>query len=591
MSSMHLKFLTSLFICLSLSLGAYSQIDTISSTQMELDYPTIGLGMGSISFMGDIKDNDYGHPLTSNFAYQLYVSQAINEFLSINFSAMVAKVRVEERDIQRNLNFQTDLLSGGINLQYNFANFLPADRKISPYISLGVEMIEFNPKADLKFGEKEYYQHWSDGSLRNIAENSPNAESAVIIHRDYTYETDLRSSGFNEENFSKSTFSLPVGAGVIMHLNDQFNFKLGASMHFTTTDYMDGYTPATSSELIGNAHANPRNDRFLLANFTISYNFQKVPAGGEIQQFYEEEERPEEYIDYAAFDDSDYDKDGIIDFLDKCPNTPEDVAVDENGCPIDTDSDGIPDFQDDEIQSPNPAYVNANGVTLSDEEIYKSYLQYIDTTGASAVVVRTNFSGESRKKINKRYKVRLGEYAEGESPADMEKMFSIPDLRVVKKGNKTIYTAGNYDQLEEATKRTHELNQQGFENASLLEKNNKGEYLPTDEILNEVPSTEAGVSEANQNRVVFRVQLGAFKNKPTPQTYANISNLFVSESGGFYRYMSGAFTDFNDAAKHKVKMIVEGYKGAFIVAYQNGERVSLKSVGVESISTSPLIGE
>lgn len=43
----------------------------------------------------------------------------------------------------------------------------------------------------------------------------------------------------------------------------------------------------------------------------------------------------------------DSDKDGVPDKKDLCPDTPEGVAVDENGCPIDTDGDGIPDYLDE----------------------------------------------------------------------------------------------------------------------------------------------------------------------------------------------------------------------------------------------------
>ncbi len=43
----------------------------------------------------------------------------------------------------------------------------------------------------------------------------------------------------------------------------------------------------------------------------------------------------------------DADMDGVSDAKDKCPNTPAGVAVDENGCPIDTDGDGVADYIDD----------------------------------------------------------------------------------------------------------------------------------------------------------------------------------------------------------------------------------------------------
>ena len=43
----------------------------------------------------------------------------------------------------------------------------------------------------------------------------------------------------------------------------------------------------------------------------------------------------------------DSDMDGVSDNKDKCPNTPAGVAVDKNGCPIDTDGDSVADYLDD----------------------------------------------------------------------------------------------------------------------------------------------------------------------------------------------------------------------------------------------------
>jgi OOP family OmpA-OmpF porin len=43
---------------------------------------------------------------------------------------------------------------------------------------------------------------------------------------------------------------------------------------------------------------------------------------------------------------SDTDEDGISDRLDKCPNTPQGVPVNEKGCPLDGDQDGVPDYLD-----------------------------------------------------------------------------------------------------------------------------------------------------------------------------------------------------------------------------------------------------
>ncbi|HZL11343.1 MAG TPA: OmpA family protein [Prolixibacteraceae bacterium] len=52
-------------------------------------------------------------------------------------------------------------------------------------------------------------------------------------------------------------------------------------------------------------------------------------------------------IETAFGKTKDSDMDGVSDKKDKCPNTPDGVAVDKDGCPIDTDGDGVADYIDD----------------------------------------------------------------------------------------------------------------------------------------------------------------------------------------------------------------------------------------------------
>ncbi len=60
---------------------------------------------------------------------------------------------------------------------------------------------------------------------------------------------------------------------------------------------------------------------------------------------------------------SDADGDGIADQFDKCPGTPEGVAVDSHGCPLDTDGDGVPDYLDKQLITPTECQpVDADGV-------------------------------------------------------------------------------------------------------------------------------------------------------------------------------------------------------------------------------------
>jgi outer membrane protein OmpA-like peptidoglycan-associated protein len=68
----------------------------------------------------------------------------------------------------------------------------------------------------------------------------------------------------------------------------------------------------------------------------------------------------------------DSDGDGVYDYLDKCPNTPMAAygMVDEYGCPLDTDGDGVADYLDLCPDTPVEAYgtVDANGCPIDTDK-------------------------------------------------------------------------------------------------------------------------------------------------------------------------------------------------------------------------------
>lgn len=574
-------FFALLFTLLLTSVG---KAQTDSSRELR-STPTIGFGIGTVGFYGDLHDRSYGSPITSNTVISIYIKQPLTPFLDVRFNYLNGKIREEERTIKRNVNFETDFQSGAFYLDYNFGNFLSPDRKITPYISAGIEVINFNPKTDIMNSEGIRYRYWSDGTIRSIGENSPNASKAKIIHRDYSYETDVREVGFNPSTtYEKSALVIPVGIGFSMKLNDQFNFRIESMMHLSFTDYIDGITPQSSRKFVNGKKGNGNNDHYLVNSASITYNFQRVKPATPIEF---EEDVIREPVDFLASGNTeDFDGDGVIDLVDKCPNTPKGFAVDSTGCPVDSDGDGVPDGLDEEPNSTNPNRADEKGVEQTDEMIEIAYLQSIDSTGEYAEVVERNFG--KKYQIDLRYRVKVDEVEDNSTPEDMDKLLSISDLSKTKEGNKTIYTVGNYKSLSEADQRAAEMKQSGFGDAAVLEKSILGDYK---DINREVNTDNATVTNANSNTPVFRVQLGAFKNKPSEDHFNRISNLFVVKSGSYYRYMSGSFENFGDAAKHKIKMIVAGYEDAFVVAYKNGKRVSLSSVGVKSIGSDPIIGK
>lgn len=562
--------------------------------------PTIGLGTGFIGFYGDLNDKNVESPLTGNLAFNIYLIQPISNSFNIRFSFLNANVRSEERTLGRRVNFETDLIVGALNFEYNFGNFLPEERKITPFIGAGIEAVQFNPKTDLFGSSGQAYNYWSDGTIRNLPENSPQAEWAVLEQRDYRYETDVREAGFNtSNNYSERVFSIPVAAGITMHLNDQFDFRFESVFHYTFTDYIDGITPTTSSDFVGNRAGNSQDDYFWFNGISLSYNFQRVEPAEKFKRF---DDGP---VDYLALGNSeDYDGDGVIDLMDLCPDTPKDAEVDSLGCPVDGDGDGVPDYKDEELNTEYPEFANDKGVEVTDEMMYESYLKYIDSTFAMAETIERDFRGRGKKKSDI-YKVSLGEFPKGETPAEIGSFLSLPDLNKMDQDNLTIFAAGNYKTLQGANSRLRQLSNQGFGNLQIIKKKVDGSIekvgSPTpakdNSATSEIPNSNSDANQSNTasdvtaDEVIFKVQLGAFKKKPAAELYKNIPNLTVQESGGYFRYFSGQFTNFEDAAAHKVKMGLKGYKGAFVVAYKNGQKVSLKSVGINPISSDPILGK
>ena len=90
-------------------------------------------------------------------------------------------------------------------------------------------------------------------------------------------------------------------------------------------------------------------------------------------------------------------------------------------------------------------------------------------------------------------------------------------------------------------------------------------------------TTEPVVSD---DQLVFRVQLGAFSRPISKGTFADVPDLTVIKTeDGLYKYMSGSYSTFDEAAKAKAQLLVKGYGGAFITAYKNGKRIPLDKAG------------
>ncbi|MBS1634410.1 MAG: hypothetical protein JST26_00715 [Bacteroidetes bacterium] len=111
------------------------------------------------------------------------------------------------------------------------------------------------------------------------------------------------------------------------------------------------------------------------------------------------------------------------------------------------------------------------------------------------------------------------------------------------------------------------------------------------------------IDEKIQDGLVFKVQVGAFKNPLPNDQFKGLSPVVGQTTpSGYIRYMAGNFDEFTDANAVKNDLRRLGYSDAFVVAYYNGQRITIneaigklkesgKTVDVAATNTSAGITE
>lgn len=334
------------------------RIDTVENPVYK---PVISFSFGLLTFHGDVK-NSTNSPVVGHQAGKVNVATFVDKkhHFVANFNFMVGSLNGNEyshSDVSRNLNFETGLYSIGMNVEYRFGHFIPSTPLIRPYLSLGIENLNFSAKGDLRDVNDMTYHYWSDGTIRDLDEGTPGL--ANVIYRDYLYETDLRlreREEFGLGSYNQRTLGIPLGLGLHFRIDSRAFFSLGMSYHYALTDVLDNVAYEGTS--IQGAKG---NDSFIFSHLTLHFDMFSDPSTRTVDLLYADVE-----FDPLFFDDED--GDFVLDVSDRCPGTPFGVEVDTLGCPLDADLDGVPDYMDMEKSSAPGAWVNDDGETVSDED-------------------------------------------------------------------------------------------------------------------------------------------------------------------------------------------------------------------------------
>ena len=378
-----LTILFSLYINLS-----FSQVDSVDTATPEatddefsyfyseeeetkyLNYkPIFGVGMGTIKFFGDVKDVYNSNPIMGNGALNLSVSRDINDFLGVHFNVVYGKLTGNERTETRNLNFETDMLNGGLMLSYNFYHLLKKpdqiityreQRTLIPMISVGVSAFNFSSKGDLYDKNGYEYNYWSDGTIRNLKESPENELKSIVLTRDYEYETDLRESDLDGlGKYTKVAFAIPIDLSLEYNIHKRAIIKIGSTFYWVFNNNVDNISDAGTGQRKGSKGG----DSYLHTYVSIKFDL-----------FSDEKDLYDDATYFVSADiisalkAEDEDSDGVVDTWDRCLETPEGVKVDDYGCPLDDDNDGFPNYRDKELLTEKDSITNMQGVKLTADE-------------------------------------------------------------------------------------------------------------------------------------------------------------------------------------------------------------------------------
>ena len=563
-----------------------------------------------MTFYGDVGANHRGyHPTVSKLGYDLRIINPLTDYLDLSFYVLFGEVGSNERTVNRNLNFISNISTGGLTLNYNFKHLLKKERVINPYIHLGIESMEFLSKTDLKDAEGNYYHYWSDGTIRNISENDPNSASAVEIYRDYSYESDIREQnldGFGR--YPERTWGIPIEIGANLHTGKRITLRVGSSMHFTFTDLIDGVT----HQSIENRAGDSRNDRILYTHFAATYDLTLPKKSDKVA--------PKEFdpIEIYRQDTIDSDGDLVVDLADFCANTPlEARPVDEFGCPVDVDKDGVPDYRDEQLDTPDSSFAKENGVAYASEDFQEMYDRYYDSTGRFSNWNEErrewgsdprDFEAFKKSQLKKAYPSKelyivLGSDKIKTSANDLYKELSNKNFKVIESGDSVLYVIGGFETVDDISDEIASLESDSIEIQGVVEVSNDSDedspvdINPIDDFQSEESlaiddeSTEDTIEPISDNlveeakassNIIYRVQVGAFSRRLSLSVFSDLMDVvFVKGEDDLYKYYTGAFNDKSSAAMHKVNMSTNGYTGAFIVAFKDGKRISLADAGFD----------
>ena len=542
--------------------------------------PSLGIGVGVFNYFGDVNSIGNHSALNNPLGYELHIARKLSNYSDLGFSFLTGTIIGNERSIDRNLNFRTDIYSISVYGSFNLDYLFNWSDLINPYMTIGFESFEYNNKGDLVDANGSLYHYWDDGTIRTISQNSPLSNQASLMQRDYKYETDLRAA--NLDGFGKYpqlAIALPVGLGVNLNISDRLSFKISSTFHFTFTDLIDNVSKDGSGVREGNSF----NDYFTYNSISLHYDFISSSRKNSSESFL--------FPDYFDLDIEDTDGDGVFDGVDICPFTPPGVLVNQKGCPLDDDYDGVPNYRDKELLTSDSSFVNEEGVALSDNDFYEQHLQYVDSAEVP-IEILYRIAGSPQKAGN--FRILLGEFSNEISERLAQLFIAEGDvIGIQNRESKTAYLTKKYAELNNVEQRRDELLNKGFPQATIVVWDGNSYFtlyqwdlLAQKDLQNRFKSFYENKEELEG---MYALKLGEIKADALLEEKAKFFEyedvVVLKGDSGKSDFVIGPFINKVEAKQYLQEVDREKYPNAEVITVKKGKS---KSVGVVIQDTEPM---
>jgi len=155
--------------------------------------------------------------------------------------------------------------------------------------------------------------------------------------------------------------------------------------------------------------------------------------------------------------------------------------------------------------------------------------------------------------------------------------------KVALKTSNTVRTISDEEALQLAMKPEGDLTLSNSQGKTTVSTSTNSANNESNNKIEEIKDEAELMKEENfgPDDIIYRVQLGAFRNRISTQAVfnVNVKVLELKTGENLYRYVTKGFKTIEQAAAVRADLVLQGYSDAFVTAYKGGKRIMMSQAG------------